>query len=60
MADQLAEAEADRQRLRQQLEEIQGNLKRTLTEKDFIEDKFMELDASQGGAEARDQTLVEV
>lgn len=59
MADQLAEAEADRQRLRHQLEQIQDNLKRTLTEKDFIEDKFMELDASQGGAAAKDETLVE-
>ncbi|MBT9598296.1 MAG: hypothetical protein IV094_20105 [Vitreoscilla sp.] len=60
MADQLAEAEADRRRLRQQLEQIQDNLKRTLTEKDFIEDKFIELDASQGGAAAKDETLVEV
>ena len=60
MSEQLAEAEADRQQLRRQLDQIQDNLKRTLTEKDFIEDKFMELDASQGGAEARDQTLVEV
>jgi chromosome segregation ATPase len=68
MADKLAEADADRQRLRRQLDQIQDNLTRTLTEKEFIEDKFLELDASQGGpeaptkpaAEARDETFVEV
>ncbi|MEK8031761.1 hypothetical protein AACH06_13115 [Ideonella sp. DXS29W] len=47
LAAQLAEAEADRQRLRRQLEQIQDNLKRTLTEKEFIEDRFMQLDADR-------------
>jgi len=46
LAAQLAEAEADRQRLRRQLEQIQDNLKRTLTEKEFIEDRFLQLDAN--------------
>lgn len=44
---QLAEAEADRNRLRRQLEQIQDNLKRTLTEKEFIEDRFLALDADR-------------
>lgn len=47
LAAQLAEAEADRQRLRRQLELIQDNLKRTLTEKEFIEDRFLLLDADR-------------
>ncbi len=47
LAAQLAEAEADRQRLRRQLEQIQDNLKRTLTEKEFIEDRFLQLDADR-------------
>lgn len=46
----LAEAEADRQRLRRQIEQIQDNLKRTLTEKEFIEDRFLALDAVQPAA----------
>jgi hypothetical protein len=52
LAAQLAEAEADRQRLRRQLEQIQDNLKRTLTEKEFIEDRFMQLDADRQEATA--------
>ncbi|MFZ5550194.1 MAG: hypothetical protein ACOZJX_15980 [Pseudomonadota bacterium] len=47
LAGQLAEAEADRQRLRRQLEQMQDNLKRTLTEKEFIEDRFLALDADR-------------
>lgn len=47
LAGQLAEAEADRQRLRRQLEQMQDNLKRTLTEKEFIEDRFIALDADR-------------
>ena len=47
LAAQLAESDADRQRLRRQLEQIQDNLKRTLTEKEFIEDRFMALDADR-------------
>lgn len=47
LAAQLAEADADRQRLRRQLEQIQDNLKRTLTEKEFIEDRFLQLDADR-------------
>jgi hypothetical protein len=64
LAAQLAEAEADRQRLRRQLEQIQDNLKRTLTEKEFIEDRFLQLDADRSSeaaaasAAAEDQTLV--
>lgn len=49
LTTQLAEAEADRQRLRRQLEQIQDNLKRTLTEKEFIEDRFLQLDADRPG-----------
>ncbi|WP_374561808.1 hypothetical protein [Ideonella sp.] len=52
LAAQLAEAEADRQRLRRQLELIQDNLKRTLTEKEFIEDRFLQLDADRQEAAA--------
>lgn len=52
LAAQLAEAEADRQRLRRQLEQIQDNLKRTLTEKEFIEDRFLQLDADRQEAAA--------
>ena len=52
LAAQLAEAEADRQRLRRQLEQIQDNLKRTLTEKEFIEDRFLQLDADRQEATA--------
>ena len=47
LAAQLAESDADRQRLRRQLEQIQDNLKRTLTEKEFIEDRFLQLDADR-------------
>lgn len=47
LAAQLAESEADRQRLRRQLQQIEDNLKRTLTEKAFIEDRFMALDADR-------------
>lgn len=50
LAGQLAEAEADRQRLRRQLEQMQDNLKRTLTEKEFIEDRFLALDADRPAA----------
>lgn len=52
LAGQLAEAEADRQRLRRQLEQMQDNLKRTLTEKEFIEDRFLALDADRPVAAA--------
>jgi chromosome segregation ATPase len=52
LAAELAEADADRQRLRRQLEQIQDNLKRTLTEKEFIEDRFMQLDADRQEANA--------
>jgi len=63
LAAQLAEAEADRQRLRRQLEQIQDNLKRTLTEKEFIEDRFLQLDADRQEAAApavaaEDSTMV--
>lgn len=67
LAAQLAEADADRQRLRRQLEQIQDNLKRTLTEKEFIEDRFMQLDADRqeagapaaaGQAPVEDSTMV--
>ena len=63
LAAQLAEAEADRQRLRRQLEQIQDNLKRTLTEKEFIEDRFLQLDANLQEAAApvvaaEDSTMV--
>ena len=51
LAEQLAEAEADRQRLRRQLEQSQDKLKRTLTEKEFIEDRFLALDADRAAAE---------
>lgn len=67
LAAQLAEADADRQRLRRQLEQIQDNLKRTLTEKEFIEDRFMQLDADRQEATApaqavaaEDATMVEL
>lgn len=52
LATQLAEAEADRQRLRRQLDQMQDNLKRTLTEKEFIEDRFLALDADRPVAAA--------
>lgn len=51
LAEQLAEAEADRQRLRRQLEQSQDKLKRTLTEKEFIEDRFLALDADRAAAD---------
>lgn len=64
LAAQLAEAEADRQRLRRQLEQIQDNLKRTLTEKEFIEDRFLQLDADRqetaAPASVEDATMVEL
>lgn len=47
LAGRLAEAEADRQRLRRQLQQLQDQLKRTLTEKDFIEDRFLAMDAER-------------
>jgi hypothetical protein len=59
LAAQLAEADADRQRLRRQLEQIQDNLKRTLTEKEFIEDRFMQLDADRQEANAPTLTAPE-
>ncbi|HEV8690461.1 MAG TPA: hypothetical protein VGQ91_09215 [Ideonella sp.] len=50
LAAQLAESDADRLRLRRQLEQIQDSLKRTLTEKEFIEDRFLALDADRPAA----------
>lgn len=47
LSSQLAEAQADRQRLRRQLDHLQASMKRTLTEKAFIEDRFMQLDSQR-------------
>ncbi|WP_374673200.1 hypothetical protein [Ideonella sp.] len=47
LAGRLAEAEADRQRLRRQLQQLQDQHKRTLTEKDFIEDRFLAMEAER-------------
>jgi hypothetical protein len=59
LAAQLAEAEADRQRLRRQLEQIQDSLKRTLTEKAFIEDRFLQLDADRPEVPANNKQATE-
>jgi hypothetical protein len=58
LASQLAQAEAERRRLRRELATLQDNLKRTLTEKEFIEDRFLALDAGQAPAEAAEAQAV--
>jgi len=42
----LANAEVEKAKLNNQLKQIQDSLKRTLTEKDFIEERFLQLDAA--------------
>jgi uncharacterized coiled-coil protein SlyX/regulator of replication initiation timing len=48
----LANAEVEKAKLNNQLRQIQESLKRTLTEKDFIEERFLQLDSAMPAAGA--------